>query len=152
MVASADFFTEAAELGAVGEDRQWPSHRPEELAPAHARHGARLVEAFSAPGVMERHMTILAGRSTPQLCLEIATSEHLVHGWDLAAATGRGLGPGAEEGAAALLSSPELLAVNSQVRENSPAPIGPKVPLAGRPGTLDRLLGFRGRDPGWQPA
>ena len=148
MVASTDFFAEAAELGAVRPDREWPSYLPGELALAHGRQVERLVAAFNAPGMMERPMAVLAGPSTPLFCLEIATSERLVHGWDLAAATGQSLGAGAEEVASALLSSPEFLAVNAEVRQNSPAPIGPEVAIASEAGPLDHLLGFLGRDPG----
>ncbi len=64
MVASTDFFADAAEHGSVAADRDWPGYSPEELLPAHRHHAGRLVAAFRDPGVIERPMVILAGPST----------------------------------------------------------------------------------------
>ncbi len=147
IVASTDYFADAAERGAVSEDRVWPDYAPDELTPAFRHHAARLVAAFQDPGVMERPMVVLAGPPTASFCLQIAISERLVHAWDLAAATGRPFGPEQEDIAEALLGSSEYVAVNSQVRGNTPPPFGPEIHLGPGAPAVDRLVAFLGRDP-----
>jgi uncharacterized protein (TIGR03086 family) len=147
MVASTDFFADAAEHGSVAPDREWPVYAPEELVLAHHRHAGRLLAAFRVPGVMDRPMVILAGPSTAAFCIQIAISERFVHAWDLAAATSQPFGDDGADIAEALLASPEFLAVNSEVRSNAPPPIGPEVTLKSGAGPVERLVAFLGRDP-----
>jgi uncharacterized protein (TIGR03086 family) len=151
MVASTDFFADAAEHGAVGEDRSWPDYPPEELLEAHGRQARRLMAAFRAPGVMDRPMTILAGPSTAEFCIQIAISERFVHAWDLAAATHQPFGDDGADIAESLLASPEFRSVNSEVRTNTPPPIGPEVAVEGG-GAVARLVAFLGRDPAQFPS
>lgn len=147
IVASTDFFADAAERGAVSDDREWPDYAPDELVPAFRRHAHRLVTAFQEPGVMERPMAILAGPATASFCLQIAISERLVHAWDLAVATGQPFGQEHADIAEALLGSPEYVAVNSQVRGNAPPPLGPEITVDPGASAADRLVAFLGRDP-----
>lgn len=90
IVASTDYFGDAAERGAVAEEREWPYYAPEELLAAYRRHAARLLAAFQAPGMTERPMRMAAGPATAAFCIQIAVSEQLVHAWDRAAATVNG--------------------------------------------------------------
>ncbi|MGD0440394.1 MAG: TIGR03086 family metal-binding protein [Acidimicrobiales bacterium] len=146
IVASTDFFADAAEYGAVAEDRAWAEYPPEELLSAYRHHAGRLVAAFRVPGVMGRPMVILAGPPTAAFCLQIAISERFVHAWDLAAATGQSFGDDGVDIAEALLASSEYLAVNSEVRGNTPPPLGPELAAEGQ-GAVERLVAFLGRDP-----
>jgi uncharacterized protein (TIGR03086 family) len=146
MVSSTDFFADAAEHGAVAEDRGWPSYSPEELLPAYRYYASRLVAAFRAPGAMDRPMVILAGPPTAAFCVQIAISERFVHAWDLAAATGQSFDEGADI-AEALLASPEYVSVNSEVRLNTPPPLGPELAVESGAGPVERLVAFLGRDP-----
>ncbi|MGY1745582.1 TIGR03086 family metal-binding protein [Blastococcus sp. SYSU D00695] len=77
----------------------------------------------------------------------VAVDEVLVHGWDLAVATGQPYrpDPGATEVAAGFVltatgggAAPEGL-------------FGPPVPVPEDAAPFDRLLGRAGRDPGWRP-
>jgi uncharacterized protein (TIGR03086 family) len=147
MVSSTDFFADAAEHGSVTADREWPDYSPEDLVPAHRRHAGRLVAAFRDPGVMERPMVILAGPSTAAFCIQIAISERFVHAWDLAAATSQPFGHDGADIAEALLASPGFVAVNSEVRSNTPPPLGPEVTVVSGAGAVERLVAFLGRDP-----
>jgi uncharacterized protein (TIGR03086 family) len=45
---------------------------------------ASAVEAFSAPGAMEKMVTMAAGEYPATIYLALATCENFVHGWDLA--------------------------------------------------------------------
>ncbi len=147
MVASTDFFADAAEHGTVAEDRDWPEYEPAELQPAHRDQLQRLMRAYRAPGVMNRPMTILAGPPSAAFCIKVAISERLVHAWDLATATGQRIGEDGAAIAAALLGAADYIAVNSEVRHNDPPPFGPAVAADGDLDPLDRLVAFLGRDP-----
>ncbi len=70
IVASTDFFADAAERGEVAEDREWPDYTPSELLAAYRHHATRLLTAFHATGVMDRPMRVAAGPSTPEFFLQ----------------------------------------------------------------------------------
>lgn len=147
IVGSTDFFAEAAEHGAVTEDRQWPGYSPSELLPAYRQQSSRLIAAFSAPDVMDRPMRAAAGPATAYFCIEIAESEQLVHAWDLAVAIGHSFDDDVSDIAEALLASPEYVGVNTEVRLNSPPPLGPEQTTDASATALERLVAFLGRDP-----
>lgn len=78
----------------------------------------------------------------------VALDEVVVHGWDVAAASGQ-----------EFTCEPELLEatygfVLASVAENpngSPGLFGPPVPVPDDAPLLDRLIGLTGRDPSWRP-
>jgi uncharacterized protein (TIGR03086 family) len=78
----------------------------------------------------------------------VATSEVLVHGWDLAVATGQDyqVDPGA---AAAVLHQVTML-TQPGMEELRNGQFGPVVPVPDDAPVLDRILGLTGRDPRWQ--
>ncbi|MGH3272980.1 MAG: TIGR03086 family metal-binding protein, partial [Streptosporangiaceae bacterium] len=69
----------AAEAVAPGDD----------LVARYRDSGTKLVAAFSQPGILEQVVTIPPGTMPGIGALHIRTVEALVHGWDLAQATGR---------------------------------------------------------------
>jgi uncharacterized protein (TIGR03086 family) len=75
----------------------------------------------------------------------VALDELLIHGWDLAKATGQ---PANYEG-------PEVEAVYAMVRQFRSSGIeglfGPAVEVPEDASLFDKVLGVAGRDPGWQP-
>ncbi|MFC8665631.1 TIGR03086 family metal-binding protein [Streptomyces sp. NPDC057199] len=76
----------------------------------------------------------------------VAADELVVHGWDLARATGQPYAPDA----AALDAAYEMLAPS--VDDPSRGTIfGPVVPVPEGAPLLDRVIGLSGRDPGWAP-
>lgn len=50
---------------------------------------ARVVEAFSAPGLLERTLDLPWGESPASAALGLGIADATVHGWDLARATGQ---------------------------------------------------------------
>jgi uncharacterized protein (TIGR03086 family) len=94
-------------------------------------------------------MTEAGGSDLPaEVAGVIALDEVIVHGWDLAVATGQSYTCDSDlvEGAFGF--------VQSTVAENpngSPGLFGPPVPVADGAPLLDRLIGMTGRDPGWRP-
>jgi len=94
-------------------------------------------------------MTRAGGQDMPaEVAGTIAIDEVVVHGWDIAAATGRDY-----------ICEPELLQaacqfVEQAVAQNpngSPGMFGPPVQVPDNASQLDRLIGLTGRDPAWRP-
>ena len=123
----------------LGED--WRMRIPRDLA--------TLARAWREPAAWTG-MTMIAGMDAPAEMVGLTAADELVvHGWDVARATGQ---PYASE--------PELLAAAESFLTQfaSPdAPAGPEVPFgpsrpvpAGAP-ELDRVVALAGRDPGWSP-
>ena len=76
----------------------------------------------------------------------VALDELVIHGWDLAKATGQPAG----------YDGPGLEAVEALVTDFRSRGIeglfGPEVPVPDGAPLLDRILGKTGRDPGWEPS
>ncbi len=76
----------------------------------------------------------------------VALDELVIHGWDLAKATGQPAG----------YDGPELEAVHGMVQHFRSSGIeglfGPPVLVPDDAPLLDRILGIAGRDPSWEPA
>lgn len=104
-----------------------------------------LAEAWRDPLAWTGH-TRVGGADLPgEIAGVIALDELVLHGWDLAKATGQ---PAAYDG-------PELEAVYGMVQQFRSGGVeglfGPPVAVPGDAPLLDRILGLAGRDPGWVP-
>ena len=107
-----------------------------------------LVAAWRQPAAWEG-IAEVGGAKMPATAMGvIALNELLVHGWDLAAATGQRyeIDPAAAQ--RCLQFARELAAGAPEVRNGM---YGPEVQVADDAATFDRLLGATGRDPGWAP-
>ena len=95
-------------------------------------------------------VTEVAGARMPAAAMgRVALDEVLVHGWDLAVATGQDYRPDPAAVEACLayvtaMNTPE----NQAMRDGQ---FGPVVPVPDDAPALDRLLGLTGRDPRWGP-
>ncbi|MFF1681118.1 TIGR03086 family metal-binding protein [Streptomyces sp. NPDC058256] len=76
----------------------------------------------------------------------VAVDELVVHGWDLARATGQEYEPDA----AALQMSYQFLLASAEDPTRGGI-FGPVVPVPDEAPLLDRAIGLSGRDPGWKP-
>jgi uncharacterized protein (TIGR03086 family) len=94
-------------------------------------------------------MTRAGGVDLPgEVAGRVAINEIVVHGWDIAAATGR------EYAAESGLVEAALAFVRSAVTQNpegNPGLFGPPVGVPDSAALLDRLIGLTGRDPAWRP-
>jgi uncharacterized protein (TIGR03086 family) len=79
----------------------------------------------------------------------VALDEVIVHGWDIAVATGQPFSVPAEHVQAANTFVQASVARNPQ---GSPGLFGPPVPVPADASPLDQLIGLTGRDPAWQAA
>lgn len=77
----------------------------------------------------------------------VAADELVVHGWDLARATGQEYEP--DE--AALRAAYGFLAAAAENSGPGEGVFGPVVPVPDDAPLLDRVIGLSGRDPGWKP-
>ncbi|MGY1684398.1 TIGR03086 family metal-binding protein [Geodermatophilus sp. SYSU D00867] len=104
-----------------------------------------LAAAWRDPAAHEG-MTAAGGVDMPgEVAAVVALDEVVVHGWDLAAATGQRY-----EVADADADTCRAFA-ESFGDDRPPDLYGPVVPVLADAPALDRLLGVTGRDPGWKP-
>ncbi|MGW0537703.1 TIGR03086 family metal-binding protein [Streptomyces sp. NPDC003032] len=105
-----------------------------------------LAEAWRDPAARQG-MTRAGGVDLPgEVAGLVALDELVVHGWDLARATGQEYAPDevSLEGARA------LLAPTGEGDEEPGGLFGPPVPVPEGAPLLDRVIGLSGRDPGWR--
>ncbi|MEU1213019.1 TIGR03086 family metal-binding protein [Streptomyces sp. NPDC005791] len=106
-----------------------------------------LVTAWRSPAALEG-MTRAGGVDLPgRIAGAIARNELVVHGWDLARATGQEFR--ADE--ASLRSSEAMLAPGDDDRSGPDAIFGPPVPVPAGAPLVDRVIALSGRRPDWQP-
>jgi uncharacterized protein (TIGR03086 family) len=106
---------------------------------------AALAEAWSHPEAWSG-MTAAGGVDLPgEMAGIVALDELVIHGWDLAKATGQPAG----------YDGPGLEAVLGMVEEfragGADGLFGPELPQPDDAPLFDRILGIAGRDPAWQP-
>ncbi len=103
-----------------------------------------LAQAWRDPAAWEGE-TEVGGVTAPATGIAgFALDELVVHGWDLARATGQSYRP-ADADVAVLLNQ-----FRDTPRAGVPGLFGPVVEVAADAGDWARLLGLTGRDPGWQ--
>jgi len=106
-----------------------------------------LVAAWREPGAGEG-MTSAGGLTLPAADVAAVTLDELVlHGWDLARATGQDYAPDP----AALQASHDFLLAAANDPSRGGGIFGPVVPVPPEASLLDRAVGLSGRDPGWTP-
>lgn len=140
-------FTDAAGKTAAG------SRPPEPTAKADLPDGWRdkitsqlegLVDAWRDPAAWEG-MTEAGGVQLPgDAAAGVALQEIVVHGWDLARATGQEF-----DVDAGLLEELQGITAGFSSDEGVPGLFGPRVPVADDAPPLDRIIGMTGRDPSW---
>lgn len=110
-----------------------------------ARDLESLAAAWREPDAWEG-MTSAAGVPLPgDVAGLVALDELVVHGWDIAVATGQPYAPSVEEVEAAM----SFVTTFDAPRDGNL--FGPVVPVPDDAPALDRLLGLTGRDPDWRP-
>ncbi|MFJ8466793.1 TIGR03086 family metal-binding protein [Streptomyces swartbergensis] len=107
---------------------------------------AELAEAWRDPAAWTG-MTRAGGVDLPgEIAGLVATDELVIHGWDLARATGQEYTPDP----AALRTCHDFLAASVDDPDRGEI-FGPVVPVEAHAPLLDRAVALSGRDPGWKP-
>jgi uncharacterized protein (TIGR03086 family) len=126
---------EAAQLAA-----DWRERLPQQLD--------ALVAAWEKPSASEG-MAEAGGAQLPAPMMAlVALNEVLVHGWDLAVATGQPYRPDPASAERCLRFAAEFDETAPEARDSI---YGPVVPVPDDAPAFDRLLGQTGRDPRWTP-
>ncbi len=119
----------------------WRTRLPEQLE--------TLAVAWRDPAAWDG-MTEIAGLTMPAVEVGVvALNEVLLHGWDLAVATGQEYRADPASVQACLDYGAEFAQAAPQARDQM---YGPVVPVPDDAPAFDRLLGQAGRDPGWTSA
>lgn len=132
---------------AIIRGEQWPAqgtdHLGDDPLAAYQRAAARLRAAFATPGVLETVYTAPFGKGPGSRLAHVRVVEVLVHGWDLARATGQAAAGFPQDVAErALARSRRHLTTRP---EGPGAPFAPEVPVPADAPAVDRLAGFLGR-------
>jgi uncharacterized protein (TIGR03086 family) len=112
---------------------------------------AELVRAWESAEAWDGTTVIGGGEMPAGVAGAAAADELVVHGWDLAMATGQrypGEDPALQEG---IRTAYEWAGgVAAQHPDGTPGLFGPANPVPADAPLIDRLLGVTGRDPGWR--
>ncbi|MER5217173.1 TIGR03086 family metal-binding protein [Streptomyces sp. NPDC002838] len=93
-------------------------------------------------------MTRAGGIDLPgEVAAAVVADELVIHGWDLARATGQRYEPDP----AALQASYDMLFAAAEDSDRGDDIFGPVVSVPDEAPLLDRAVGLSGRDPGWKP-
>ncbi len=116
--------------------------RPDQWGAAYRESATALLAAFGSPGVLERVVTVPFGAVPGVVALHLRVVEALVHGWDLARATGQSTRCDEE------LAEQELEFTRSKLADVPPdrSPFDPPQRVAEDAPALDRLAARLGRD------
>jgi uncharacterized protein (TIGR03086 family) len=128
-----------------GEERPAAAEPPpvDQLPAAFDRSMADLEEAFARPGALEQTVTLPIGAIPATAARDLRVTELLVHGWDLAQATGQDLAAPERSVQRALEFSREFIHRIPPGRQPFAAPQDTR---EGAP-VLDRLVALLGREP-----
>jgi uncharacterized protein (TIGR03086 family) len=144
-------FTAAATKTELPPDRQTPHADASHLAGEWRTRIPQRLAALAAAWRDEHAwdgMTRVAGLDLPgEVAALIAIDEVVVHGWDVAAATGQSFAPDEQ------LVEAAYEFVRPQAEGNpdgTPGLFGPPLPVPDGASDLDRLLRSTGRDPAWR--
>jgi uncharacterized protein (TIGR03086 family) len=106
----------------------------------------RALAAWEGPEVWERSLDVMGSPTPAADVAALNLAEMVLHGWDLAAATGQRFAVGDAAAAGALHAVEANAELYRQYKGFAePVPTAPDAPL------LDRVLALSGRDPGWTP-
>jgi len=111
-----------------------------------------LIESALDAGVLERQVVLSQSRMDGPAVLGMALGEYVVHGWDLATATGRVWAPAALACEVSLEFFAAMVAPEYRSQDGEGGFFGPEVPVPDDAPALARLLGVAGRDPDWSPS
>ena len=107
----------------------------------------RALTAWSDPATWDRSLDVMGSPTPSADVAALNIAEMVLHGWDLAAATGQAYTV-SEPAAAAALRAVEANAELFRQYKGFAEPV--EVPPTAS--TLDRVLALSGRDPAWKPA
>jgi uncharacterized protein (TIGR03086 family) len=149
IVGSTYWFAETVDTGvapASESDVGGPDVTGGDIAAAFADGSKRAIAAFSAPGAMDKTLTLPFGEMPGSAFVMMAANDQFQHGWDLAKATGQAADLDADL-ARQLLGFVRAAIPDAFRGPDGKAPFGPVVSVPDSASAPDQLAGFLGRTP-----
>jgi uncharacterized protein (TIGR03086 family) len=117
---------------------------------AFARASARNLAGWRRPGALDATLPLAFGPTPGHVGVFLNLGDSLLHGWDVAVATGQD--PALPPDAAELMLGFMQGMMRPEMRAEGPdATFGPEVPVPADAPPAERLVAFSGRDPAWRP-
>jgi uncharacterized protein (TIGR03086 family) len=107
----------------------------------------RALAAWADPAVWDRELDVMGAKTPAGDVAALMIAEMVLHGWDLAAATGQTYAVSDRAAEAALPAVEAYLELFRKYQG-----FADEVPVAADATALDRALGLSGRDPAWTPS
>ena len=147
VVAAANWVAHLVESGEAPEDDPYEhvDYVAAGIVGAHDAAVSAALDVLRRPGALERRVTTPYGEWTGSFLLELLIQDEVVHGWDLAKATGQALSETDEQLASELLAARHAL--DAFRGPDGKAPYGAEVVVPESAPASDRLAGFFGRTP-----
>jgi len=117
-----------------------------DFAPAYRAQLDRALAAWADPAVWNRELDVMGSKTRAADVASLMIAEMVLHGWDLAAATGQRYAVSDRAAEAAL----RAVEANAELFRQYKGFADP-VPTAADAPALDRALALSGRDPAWTP-
>jgi uncharacterized protein (TIGR03086 family) len=143
VVGGSYSFAAAARDGEAGFDGEVPDFASGDFLGAYDEGSRQTIEAFQAPGALDRIVKVPFGEFPGSAFMGLATMDSFTHAWDLARATGQDtdLAPELAEQLLALSRG----AVPDTNRGDEPLPFAFEQPCPEGASAADRLAAFLGR-------
>lgn len=120
-------------------------HVAEDHLGAYERAAKAALEAFKEPGALEKKFTLPWGDTPGAAMLGLAITDAVVHGWDLAKATGQEFRIDEDAAESAYQMTSSMLAPKGSFPRGDS--FGDPVEVPNDAGPADKLLGYLGRKP-----
>lgn len=143
MTGFLPYSASAAAKNTMSTDGEAPDFTSGDWGATYRSFGEQLAKAWGAPGAMEGETEFGPGTLPAQNAAGITLMELVVHGWDLAAATGQ-----------SVAYAPEVVAATKRVVAGAVASgpadfFHPPVEIADSSADMDLLVALSGRRPDW---
>lgn len=136
-------FASAADGSLPGPEPDVASESAASLLAAYERSAADAVRAFSRPGALDATLVLPLGSISGERALALVLLDNLVHGWDVAKATGQDTAIDPQLAGVGLEVARKFVTEELRVA----GAFGPAVPVDADAPVHDRLAGFMGRTP-----
>jgi uncharacterized protein (TIGR03086 family) len=140
---------------ATAAGRRWEEHGDdvigEDWTGAYRRSADELVETWRREGVQGRMLRSPSGEMPASWSVGLQLTDLVVHGWDVARATGQAFDVDEHLADVGLAWAQRSLQPQFRGDEGSGKSFGPEVDVPDDAPVLDRLVGYFGRDPAWRP-
>lgn len=144
LIGGTHFFADSVNQGKTPEgagEGDWASG---DLLAQYDEGTAEAVAAFAAPGALEKMVELPFGTFPVAAFMGLATTDHFVHAWDLARATGQEVDFD-QQHAAALLEGARATIPDAFRGPDGQAPFGPQTEAPEGAPASDQLAAFMGR-------